>query len=111
MSAHRPFPVAAHDALGDAQLRHNIGNATRTIRAKRAQAIDELPDWEELRQAGAALKDRVLRHLDEHLLQLEDAVQRAGGTVHWAATPTSATRSSATSRAATTPRRSSRSSR
>jgi L-lactate dehydrogenase complex protein LldF len=26
----------------------------------------------------------VLRHLDEHLIELEDSVRRAGGTVHWA---------------------------
>ena len=43
-----------------------------------------MPDWQELREAGRALKERVLRHLDEYLLELEAAVQRAGGTVHWA---------------------------
>jgi L-lactate dehydrogenase complex protein LldF len=79
-----PFPQAAHRALQDSQLRHNIGNATRAIRAKREHAIGELPDWHVLRQAGAALKERVLRHLDEYLLELEARVQEAGGTVHWA---------------------------
>src|ERR671916_1208878 len=43
-----------------------------------------MPDWEGLREAGRALKERVVRHLDEHLLQLEEAVTRAGGQVHWA---------------------------
>jgi L-lactate dehydrogenase complex protein LldF len=43
-----------------------------------------MPDWEDLREAGRALKERVLRHLDEYLLQLEEAVTRAGGKVHWA---------------------------
>jgi L-lactate dehydrogenase complex protein LldF len=79
-----PFPEAARTALADAQLRHNLGHATHAIRAKRADAVAELPDWEGLREAGRALKERVLRHLDEHLLALEEAVQRAGGTVHWA---------------------------
>ncbi|MEA2249113.1 MAG: L-lactate dehydrogenase complex protein LldF, partial [Solirubrobacteraceae bacterium] len=54
------------------------------IRVKRRRVVDELPDWEELRAAGQAIKDRALHHLDEHLLRLEDSVTRAGGTVHWA---------------------------
>ncbi len=83
-AAHPPFPEAARVALADAQLRHNLGHATHAIRAKRAGVVAELPDWEALREAGRGLKERVLRHLDEHLLALEAAVQRAGGTVHWA---------------------------
>ncbi len=81
---HPPFPEAARAALADAQLRHNLGHATRAIRAKRADVVGELPDWEALREAGRALKERVLRHLDDHLARLEQAVQGAGGTVHWA---------------------------
>jgi L-lactate dehydrogenase complex protein LldF len=79
-----PFPVAAKRALADSQLRHNLGHATQTIRAKRAEVVAELGDWEALREAGRALKERVLRHLDDYLLELEASVQRAGGTVHWA---------------------------
>jgi L-lactate dehydrogenase complex protein LldF len=71
-------------ALQDAQLRRNLAVATGTIRRKRAEVVSERPDWEELREAGRALKERVLRHLDEYLLQFEAAVARAGGTVHWA---------------------------
>ncbi len=78
------FPAAAREALRDEQLRRNLWVATHTIRAKRAAVVAERPDWEELREAGRALKERVLRHLDEYLLQFEDAVGRAGGTVHWA---------------------------
>jgi L-lactate dehydrogenase complex protein LldF len=37
-----------------------------------------------LREAGRAIKERTLRHLDTYLLQLEASVQRAGGHVHWA---------------------------
>jgi L-lactate dehydrogenase complex protein LldF len=81
---HPPFPEAARAALADAQLRHNLGHATHAIRAKRADVVGEVPDWEALREAGRALKERVLRHLDDHLAQLEQAVQAAGGSVHWA---------------------------
>ena len=79
-----PFPAAARVALGDEQLRANLGRATATIRAKREAVVGEVPDWAELRAAGAAIKDQVLANLDDLLLQLEAAVTAAGGVVHWA---------------------------
>jgi L-lactate dehydrogenase complex protein LldF len=78
------FESSARESLSNAQLRRNLGKATQAIRAKRAAAVEELPDWQELREAGHALKTRVMRHLDEYLLQLEESVTRAGGKVHWA---------------------------
>ncbi|MEU3458959.1 lactate utilization protein B [Streptomyces sp. NPDC006733] len=79
------FPQAAEKSTRDTQLRGNLRHATHTIRAKRAAAVAELDDWAELRAAGAAVKDRTLRHLDHYLEQLEAAVTAAGGVVHWAA--------------------------
>jgi L-lactate dehydrogenase complex protein LldF len=78
------FPEAARVELANVQLRANLRNATDTIQAKRAKVVDELPDWEELREAGKAIKTDVLGHLDEYLLQFEAAVEAAGGQVHWA---------------------------
>jgi len=86
----RSFPQAAAAAVHDAQLRRNLGSATATIRAKRAAVVAEVDDWEELRAAGAALKDHTLARLDEHLLQLERAVTERGGQVHWARDATEA---------------------
>jgi L-lactate dehydrogenase complex protein LldF len=88
----RPFPEAARAALGDAQLRRNLGKATGTIRAKRASVVAELPDWAELRAAGAAIKDQVLAGLDTYLVQLEEQVTARGGVVHWARDATEANR-------------------
>ncbi|HEY8300593.1 MAG TPA: LutB/LldF family L-lactate oxidation iron-sulfur protein [Jatrophihabitans sp.] len=82
--ADRPFPTAARDALADPQLRANLRNATTTIRDKRARVVAEVPDWVELRAAGAAMKDDVLAHLDDYLGQLERQVTARGATVHWA---------------------------
>ncbi|MGN6779971.1 MAG: lactate utilization protein B [Marmoricola sp.] len=79
-----PFPEAARAAVADAQLRTNLGNATATIRAKRAAVVAEVPQWEQLRLAGAAIKDQALLRLDEHLEVLEDALTRNGAVVHWA---------------------------
>ena len=80
----RPFPDAARDALANTQLRHNLGHATSTIRRKRAGVVAGVPDWEELRDAGAAIKDDVLARLPELLEQFEAAVTARGGQVHWA---------------------------
>lgn len=80
----RGFPQAARATLADSQLRRNLGHATSAIREKRAQAVAEVPDWEALREAGAEIKERALRHLDVHLERLEESITRAGGTVHWA---------------------------
>ena len=52
-----PFPTAARATLADGQLRRNLAHATGTIRAKRANVIAELDDWEGLRQQAAATKD------------------------------------------------------
>ncbi|MGI9007218.1 MAG: lactate utilization protein B, partial [Streptosporangiaceae bacterium] len=85
LSGDEPFPAAARTALGDTQLRRNLARATGHIRARRAAVTAELPDWEELRTAGQAIKVGALAGLDELLLTLEAQVTARGGTVHWAA--------------------------
>ena len=58
------FPAAARRSLGDSQLRANLARATSTIRDKRGRVVAELPDWEELRASGSAIKDAALLSLD-----------------------------------------------
>jgi L-lactate dehydrogenase complex protein LldF len=78
------FPTAAREALANGQLRRNLGTATRTIRAKRAAVVGEVPDWEQLRDAGQAIKAATMRDLGSHLERLEREVTARGGHVHWA---------------------------
>ncbi len=78
------FPDAARVALGDTQLRRNLGAATRTIRAKRAAVVAEVEDWEELREAGRQIKAAAMSRLPELLVQLEEQVTARHGVVHWA---------------------------
>ncbi len=78
------FPEAARVALGDQQLRDNLRNATTTIRDKRARAVAEVPDWQELREAGRSIKADVVANLDRYLVEFEQAATAAGATVHWA---------------------------
>src|SRR5688572_23666519 len=78
------FPVAAKAALEDTQLRRNLAHATAIIRDKRARVVAEVDNWEELRLAGAAVKDAALSTLDEQLVLLEERLTAAGATVRWA---------------------------
>ena len=78
------FPAAARVALGNTQMRRNVGKATTTIRGRRAEVVGEVPDWEALRTAGSAIKRRAMATLPQQLERLEAAVTRAGGHVHWA---------------------------
>ena len=80
-----PFAVAARRALQDTQLRANLRQATTTIRQKRDRLVAELPDFEELREAAAGIKDDALSRLDQLLGQLEASVTARGGQVHFAA--------------------------
>ena len=78
------FPTGAKAALADTQLRRNLTHATGVIRGKRDGVVGELPDWQQLRAAGAAIKDDALRHLDRYLERFEAAATAAGAQVHWA---------------------------
>ncbi|QFG27666.1 lactate utilization protein [Actinomadura sp. WMMB 499] len=79
------FADAARPALADTRRRRNLGVAVAAARERTAAATAEPADWEELREAGRALRDAALLDLDTHLETLERAVTEAGGTVHWAA--------------------------
>jgi L-lactate dehydrogenase complex protein LldF len=87
----QPEPVAspafrenAKRQLQNTQMRKNLRHATTTIRNKRLLRVAEVPNWEEVRSAGAALKDRIGRHLDKYLAQAEENLTKAGAHVHWA---------------------------
>ncbi|MER1996497.1 MAG: LutB/LldF family L-lactate oxidation iron-sulfur protein [Arthrobacter sp.] len=78
------FPAAARRELGNAQLRANLEHATRTIRDKRLRVVGELPDWEDLRSAGSAVKESVMARLPELLEEFEKNFTARGGIIHWA---------------------------
>jgi L-lactate dehydrogenase complex protein LldF len=87
----QPEPVAspafrknAQKQLQNGMMRKNLKHATTTIRNKRLLRVAEVPNWEDIRSAGAALKDRVGRHLDYYLAQAEENLTKAGAHVHWA---------------------------
>jgi L-lactate dehydrogenase complex protein LldF len=78
------FPMAAKAAMKDVQLRKNVAHATDVIRAKRARVVEEMSDWQELREAGRQIREHTMKHLDFYLEEFEANCMRAGGVVHWA---------------------------
>jgi L-lactate dehydrogenase complex protein LldF len=54
------------------------------IRQKRDKQAKQLPQWEDLREAGSKIKDHLLSNLHEYLLKFEANLQKNGVKVHWA---------------------------
>ncbi|OKL47395.1 LutB/LldF family L-lactate oxidation iron-sulfur protein [Boudabousia marimammalium] len=78
------FPEGARKNLQNTQLRRNLKYATTKIRTKRNTRVEEMPDWEQLRDAASAIKHYTMSHLPELLEEMERNVQARGGIVHWA---------------------------
>jgi L-lactate dehydrogenase complex protein LldF len=77
------FSDSARAELADARSRRTRRQDGAEARARRTDEED-LPDWEALREAGAAIRDRTLAALGDHLRALETSVTEDGGRVHWA---------------------------
>ena len=78
------FQKAAHHELNDVTKRRNYQYATTTIRVKRQAVVDEVDDWQDLREAGSTIKRDVIARMPELLEQFEQNVTARGGHVHWA---------------------------
>lgn len=61
-----------------------VQKATARFLGSRAKLVQELGNWEEMRQAGHEIRLHTLDHLDYYLEQLERSVIATGGHVHWA---------------------------
>ncbi|HEX3864281.1 MAG TPA: LutB/LldF family L-lactate oxidation iron-sulfur protein [Stellaceae bacterium] len=78
------FTANARAGLADPTLQRALGLARTGFPLRRQQAVERLPEFEALRDAGRAIKDHTLAHLDFYLERYEENVTAAGGTVHWA---------------------------
>ncbi|MQX35871.1 LutB/LldF family L-lactate oxidation iron-sulfur protein [Roseospira navarrensis] len=88
----RQFKDNIKGAVSDANLRHSLATMKTGFRAKRGIAVAALPEFEALRDAGKAIKDHALQHLDHYLERFEAKVLEGGGHVHWARDADSACR-------------------
>ncbi len=81
------FKHQAKLALHDSELQSALQKAKGGFVDKRQHAIDDLPEFEQLRTVGKEIREHALNHLDFYLEKYEARVHAAGGHVHWARTP------------------------
>ncbi|MGF7159686.1 L-lactate dehydrogenase complex protein LldF [Rhodoligotrophos appendicifer] len=86
------FKRNASRALHDEKLQRALTNVPTGFVDKRAKARDRLPEFDLLRDEGAAIKNHTLAHLDLYLEAYERKVHESGGHVHWAPTAEDARR-------------------
>ncbi|MBF0373332.1 MAG: iron-sulfur cluster-binding protein [Alphaproteobacteria bacterium] len=78
------FKANAHRAMRNEALQGALATLKKGFRAKRGVAVERLPEFEALRNAGRDMKNHVLAHLDHYLELFEAKVLAQGGHVHWA---------------------------
>lgn len=55
-----------------------------SVRAKRDIQANDLPEWEDLREAASQIKKHTITHLADYLEEFERNATRNGAIVHWA---------------------------
>jgi len=76
--------VAAADFVADDAHAHWHDQALWFIRAKRDKCAHGLPEWEQLRELAAGIKQHTIAHLADYLEQFERNATHLGAVVHWA---------------------------
>ena len=71
-------------ALADPALHASVRRAMVRFRELQRGVIDEIDEWQALREYAHQVKLHTLAHLDQYLEELEGRVVAAGGQVHWA---------------------------
>jgi L-lactate dehydrogenase complex protein LldF len=80
------FKANARAALADRDLQGALRFVEVNFIARRREAADRLPEFEELRDSARDIKDHTLAHLDLYLEAYEKRVTLQGGHVHYAVT-------------------------
>lgn len=79
------FKDNATRALADSSLEAALKKLVHGFPARRREAAERLPEFEDLRDQARAIKEHVLANLDLYLERFEAKVIETGGRVHWAA--------------------------
>lgn len=86
------FKRRAYDGMHNQQLQRAFGRMQSHFVDKRTAAVKALPEFDAIRDSGAAIRDRVLENLDVYLKRFEQAAQARGVKVHFAETAEEANR-------------------
>lgn len=80
------FKQTAHAKLADPNLQAALEKLQTNFVKGRAQRVAELDNFEAIRDAAAAIRDRALKQLDVYLEEFERNATAHGTVVHWAET-------------------------
>ncbi len=86
------FHERVEDALRDPQLHGALDRATARFTTLRQNALNALPEADSIRDRARLIRAHTIGQLDRYLQQFAEAVETAGGRVHWAADAEAATR-------------------
>ena len=86
MGAAGGFNTRARGALSDDRLRTAVSRSTDLLAARRVEALGELANLKELREAAAAIRRCNIARLDSLLDDWSANFEANGGCVHWART-------------------------
>jgi L-lactate dehydrogenase complex protein LldF len=77
-------PKLAEEFLKDPERAKWHDETLWIVRKNRDATIQQIPEWEELRELGSQIKDHTLSKLDFYLEELERKATENGIIVHWA---------------------------
>ncbi len=80
------FKATASVKLRNANLQAALQRLQGNFVRGRAERVAELGNYEEIRTAAAAIRDRALANLDLYLAEFERNAVARGAVVHWAET-------------------------
>ncbi len=80
------FKARAGEKLADVRLQGALKKLQGNFVKGRADRITELDNFQDIRDAAAAIRDRTLAHLDVYLETFERNATARGAVVHWAET-------------------------
>jgi L-lactate dehydrogenase complex protein LldF len=86
------FKARAGEKLADVKLQAALKKLQSNFVRGRADRVAELDNFEAIRDAGAAIRQRALDHLDLYLEEFERNATARGAVVHWAETAEEANR-------------------
>ena len=73
------FKQNSQRALSDSDLQAALGHVKRGFIEKRVNAVNDLPEFEELRDRAREIKNHTLEHIDLYLEAYEKKVTESGG--------------------------------
>ncbi len=77
------FSRLSSEALKDDFLREALARANTSFQDAHSDAVDSMPDWQELRQQAHEIKNRAIENLPEALEAFEKNICARGGEVHY----------------------------